>query len=587
MGYAFRGQGQLSTNISGLPTITYGADFQGRTSTVNAGSGQNPVSSTLYNVASQVTDVTLGSGDSDHFTYDPNTGRMTQYKFTIGSTPQNVIGNLTWNPNGSMGPLAITDPFNSANSQTCNYTHDDLSRITSTNCGSAWNQTFWFDSFGNITKTGSSAFNPTYYTSSNQIATLPGAPAPTYDAFGRMVKLNNSGAYTETLYGLGGEKLALLNGTTLTKAFVALPAGTAVYAVSGLAYYRHSEWLGSARFASTPSQTIYSSSAYAPFGEQYAKAGTNDPSFTGQQQDTAAGLYDFLFRRLSQTEGRWISPDPLGVGAVSIASPQSWNRYAYVQNNPMNSVDPFGLLVTDPDGVLGNLHGGGGGGGLTCMIDGLTANCGSVLPFVSLGLDIVCPNASCNGFSPDGTYYRNTNQGDQRGYERLLKTTQRASSDDGTVFFASVSFKWVFYPGSPQPFGTFGLSLDAAGSLGTSSGAIVSGGGVPPNNGYSKRQNLSVLDPNYEYKKLLYSYCKDSAEQRVGTSIRNGAMLGAATGALFGGVSGELFGGEVSLGTTGVAGAYVGAHIGGVMGAIRGLETGLLNAGGCAILGAY
>ena len=44
---------------------------------------------------------------------------------------------------------------------------------------------------------------------------------------------------------------------------------------------------------------------------------------------------------------------------------------------------------------------------------------------------------------------------------------------------------------------------------------------------------------------------------------------------------------EVSLGTTGVAGAYVGAHIGGVMGAIRGLETGLLNAGGCAILGAY
>jgi uncharacterized protein YcfJ len=96
-----------------------------------------------------------------------------------------------------------------------------------------------------------------------------------------------------------------------------------------------------------------------------------------------------------------------------------------------------------------------------------------------------------------------------------------------------------------------------------------------------------VLDPNYEYKKLLYSYCKDSAGQRVTTSIRNDAITGGATGAFFGGVSGELFGGEVSLGATGVAGAYLGAHVGGVMGAIRGLDLGLLSAGGCALLGAY
>lgn len=104
---------------------------------VGASSGQNPVSSTNYNVASQVTDVTLWSGDSDHYTYDSNTGRMTQYKFTIGSTPQNVIGSLTWNANGSLG---ITDPFNSLNTQTCNYSHDDLSRITSANCGSIWSR---------------------------------------------------------------------------------------------------------------------------------------------------------------------------------------------------------------------------------------------------------------------------------------------------------------------------------------------------------------------------------------------------------------------------------------------------------------
>jgi outer membrane biogenesis lipoprotein LolB len=44
---------------------------------------------------------------------------MTQYKLNIGSPAQSVIGNLTWNQNGSVGTLAITDPFNASNAQTC------------------------------------------------------------------------------------------------------------------------------------------------------------------------------------------------------------------------------------------------------------------------------------------------------------------------------------------------------------------------------------------------------------------------------------------------------------------------------------
>ena len=83
--------------------ITYGLDAAGRLTAVNAASGQNPVTSTSYNPMGQVTDVTLGSSDSDHYAYDANTGRLTQYKFTVGATPQNVIGNLAWNANGSLG----------------------------------------------------------------------------------------------------------------------------------------------------------------------------------------------------------------------------------------------------------------------------------------------------------------------------------------------------------------------------------------------------------------------------------------------------------------------------------------------------
>jgi hypothetical protein len=43
--------------------------------------------------------------------------------------------------------------------------------------------------------------------------------------------------------------------------------------------------------------------------------------------------------------GRWMSPDPAGVGAASPQAPQTWNRYAYVANNPLSAVDPTGLLM--------------------------------------------------------------------------------------------------------------------------------------------------------------------------------------------------------------------------------------------------
>jgi hypothetical protein len=41
--------------------------------------------------------------------------------------------------------------------------------------------------------------------------------------------------------------------------------------------------------------------------------------------------------------GRFMTPDPAGMMAVDIGSPQTLNRYAYVVNNPLSLVDPFGL----------------------------------------------------------------------------------------------------------------------------------------------------------------------------------------------------------------------------------------------------
>ncbi len=341
----------------------------------------------------------------DTFTYDP-AGRMNKYQYNVSA--QSVIGTPTWNPNGTLGRLVITDPFNSSNAQTCNYTHDDLARIASANCGSIWSQTFSYDSFGNINKSGNSSFGATYSPATNRMTTI-GTSTPsydangnvlndflhtytwnadgrpltidgigaTYDALGRMVELNRSGTYTEIAYTPSGAKLAVMSGQSLLRAFVPLPAGaTAAYTGSGLDHYRHADWLGSARLATTPSRTVYGDVAYAPYGETYAASGNNDFSWTGINADVESAnpetLYDFPAREYG-IQGRWPSPDPAGIAAVDSSDPQSWNRYAYVLNTPLNAVDPTGMdcqwvnggavcTVTDPNPDPGGGGWGGGGG---------------------------------------------------------------------------------------------------------------------------------------------------------------------------------------------------------------------------------
>jgi len=396
--------------ISGLPsmpTISYGAggaglDGEGRVTQVTASSGTNPIyqsgvtytttggSQPVGTITKVIYGSTGGSGDFDTFGYDMKTGRMTSFTFSVGSTPQTLAGSLTWNMNGTLGSMAITDQMNSSNSQTCNYGYDDLARITSANCPSVWSQTFTFDAFGNASKSGSSAFLPTYSSSTNQYSTVPScAPGPptgpaynlngdptndcehvytwnadnnpvsvdtsntfTYDALGRMVETVYSSGNTEFVYAPTGERLALMNGQSIQKATFGLPGGgAAIYKLSGgtptLIYFRHGDWLASGRLASTPSRAMYYDVAYAPYGEAYSgKAGTGGMStvaFTGEGKDTTTDLYPFMFRQYNSVQSRWVWPDPAGLQAVNMENPQSWNRYAYVLNNPLVNTDPNGL----------------------------------------------------------------------------------------------------------------------------------------------------------------------------------------------------------------------------------------------------
>ncbi len=105
--------------------------------------------------------------------------------------------------------------------------------------------------------------------------------------------------------------------------------------------------------SSSSGHTIISGAAYAPFGEPYAQpsGGNGELSFTGANKDTTWLQYDFPARQYDPRQSRWMSPDPGGLMAVDLTSPQSWNRYGYVANSPLSTIDPLGFRGCAVDGV--------------------------------------------------------------------------------------------------------------------------------------------------------------------------------------------------------------------------------------------
>jgi len=200
----------------------------------------------------------------------------------------------------------------------------------------------------------------------------------TYDALGNMVEKSVNSVYTEVLFSPVG-KTAIMSGQTTSSAYFPLPAGETLYesgSTGGNQYLWHKDWLGSVRFASTlGGRASYFDRAFAPFGEPYNNFGnTSGNSFTGDTQDTISGTYDTPNRELNPNQGRWISPDPDGLVAVDPSNPQTWNRYVYVANYPLNVIDPAGTLMlisSNPGGGDDPPGGGFDGGSWACDFFGL------------------------------------------------------------------------------------------------------------------------------------------------------------------------------------------------------------------------
>src|SRR5260370_29661416 len=80
---------------------------------------------------------------------------------------------------------------------------------------------------------------------------------------------------------------------------------------------------------------------YYPWGQVWSNAGNQyDTRFASLgKRDDENPLDPTPFRMYASSQGRWLSPDPLG---GDITNPQSLNRYAYVKKQSYNSNRPEG-----------------------------------------------------------------------------------------------------------------------------------------------------------------------------------------------------------------------------------------------------
>ncbi|MEK6288504.1 MAG: RHS repeat-associated core domain-containing protein, partial [Acidobacteriota bacterium] len=136
------------------------------------------------------------------------------------------------------------------------------------------------------------------------------------------------------------------------------PAGT-----GGSSYYLADRL--STRMTTDTNGAFKGTQDHLPFGEEGGTSGTSEKHrFTNYERDSESGTDYSVNRQYQMTNGRFMRPDPLN---GSISSPQSLNRYSYVNNDPTNSIDPVGLAAeavwTLYRGTYLGVGGGGFGGG--------------------------------------------------------------------------------------------------------------------------------------------------------------------------------------------------------------------------------
>jgi RHS repeat-associated protein len=179
--------------------------------------------------------------------------------------------------------------------------------------------------------------------------------------FEREIKTAGAGAGTaqgtENRHYLSAEKGSFLvltsNGGIQTEAQSSSGITNPTALANAEQRYWHKDHLGSIVASTNSNLTVIERMAYDPFGKRrftngaYDQVGTIDGQstnrgFTGHEHLDELDFIHMNARVYDPDIGRFLSPDPT---IAHPHNPQSFNRYSYAYNNPLNAVDPTGFTV--------------------------------------------------------------------------------------------------------------------------------------------------------------------------------------------------------------------------------------------------
>jgi RHS repeat-associated protein len=330
-------------DVAGTPRITYGFDAASRLTSISR--APMAPAGLEYDAAGRRTQLALPNQVSTEYQYDA----ASHLTALIYRNAARQFGDLTYQYDRAGNRVGVGGSFARTllPDAVADATYDAANRQLS--FGTA---TMAYDANGGMTDltepTGGMQFG---WDARGRLATLitPTANlAFTYDPSGRRVERRLGTLVTKYLYD-GSDIVEEVTGTSSASYLRALTIDEPLSRGTGEFYL--ADALGSVVGLTDSDGAPGARYTYAPFGGTVIDGvSENLLQFTGRENDEI-GVYYYRARYYHPGLHRFVSSDPMGIGAGDT------NLYAYVRNRPTGFVDPLGLqqrpsvLPTDP--VLG------------------------------------------------------------------------------------------------------------------------------------------------------------------------------------------------------------------------------------------
>ena len=164
-----------------------------------------------------------------------------------------------------------------------------------------------------------------------------------YNALGWRTRKTVNGTQTNYIYDMDNILLEQDASHTTIASYVNGPGIDHPISMTrgGQTYYYHFDGLGSVVALTDSTGSVvqrYEYDAYGNITSEQDKNFENPYTYTSRERDKESGLYYYRARYYDPSIGRFMEEDPIRLrGGI--------NMYSYVLNNPINGIDPLGLIV--------------------------------------------------------------------------------------------------------------------------------------------------------------------------------------------------------------------------------------------------